>query len=354
MKAKYNFGIIGAGMIALDHIINLKKTNRANIKWLADIDKVKLMEYVTKFDIKNTTENYYDILADRDVDAIVICTPPNTHKDIFIAALNAGKHVLVEKPAAMNLSDIDEMIKISELHPELIALECSARHSRLQPKYQKIKEIINSGQLGDIYYIHHNSVAQQSRAGIEYHPNAKWFLDKKKSGGGPLFDWGVYDLSFHLGLLNDGANVKSINQAIIKSKLDSVDVGDHIFDVEEHFILNLRLDNGVAYYWERASHANMTASNETRIYGTKGGLKFGYCSWDAPGIEFFNVSENGKGKAQNQMITCADIENHDDAFALSNHYINVLDGKFKPELSLKTARKHLDIIFRCYKMAEKQ
>lgn len=354
MKAIYNFGIIGAGMIALQHIENLKKTNRANIKWLADIDKIKLKKFITEFDIQNTTENYCDILADQDVDAIVICTPPHTHKDIFIAALNAGKHALVEKPAAMSLSDIDEMIEIAELHPELIAMECSARHSRLQPKYKKIKEIIKSGQLGDIYYMHHNSVSQQSRAGIEYHPNAKWFLDKKKSGGGPLFDWGVYDLSFHLGLLNDAVNVKSIQQALIKNKLDCVDVGNHTFDVEEHFILNLLLDNGTAYYWERASHANMTVPNETRIYGTKGGLKFGYCSWDSPNIEYFNVSENGQGKAQNQMITSADFENHDDAFALSSHYIDVLDGKTKPELSLQVARKHLDIIFKCYKMAENQ
>jgi len=345
----YNIGIIGAGMIAEKHLDSFLKTKRVKIGWIADLREDALTRVKEKFPIEQTTTNYMDILNDKSVDAVIICTPPPIHKTVFIDAVAAGKHILVEKPLAMNLADIDVMIEAEKTNPNLVICDCSARHSRLQPKYKVVKDIIDSGVLGEIYFVHHNCIWRQNRAGIEYHPTAKWFLNKAIAGGGPLFDWGVYDLSFHLGVLGDKPELTKIQNVLLKNGLDAVDPGTDIFDVEEHFSANMEFTGGMRYYWERANNANMETDSETRIYGTRGGLKFGFHSWDPAEIIFYDVDNNSKGTARKQVIE-VDMSNHGgDDFELAAHYIRVLDGKEKVLMPLTLARKHLEIILECYK-----
>jgi predicted dehydrogenase len=347
MEKKIVFGIIGAGMIAEKHILGLQKTGNATVKWVARENGSKLIEFQDKYAIPFGTTNYREILADAEVDAIIITAPPALHHQLFFDSVNAGKHILLEKPAAIKKEHLDAMVKLAADHPELIISDCSSRHARLQPKFRKVKEIIDSGKLGEIYYIHHNAVARQSRPGIEYHPSAKWFLNKEIAGGGVLFDWGVYDLSFHLGLLNDEPQLENFNLLFMKNGLDQIDPGTDIFDVEEHFAVTMEFTGGLRYYWEHATNANVEATNETRIYGTKGGVKLSFCSWESPDIEFFDVENDGKGKARKEIIP-VDMSQQEDNDSLSAHFVNALLGKEKVEMPLSLAAKHLDIIFRIY------
>jgi predicted dehydrogenase len=346
----YNLGIIGAGMIARQHLEHLRKTGRANVTWIAAINPENLENVRQEFKIARKTHDYRDMLKDPDVDMVLIATPPHLHKEMFIEAVKAGKHILLEKPMALNAGEIDEMMKIKRLYPDVIAMECSGRHARLTPKFRKVKEIIDSGVLGEIYRIHHNSVARQGRPGIEFHPTAKWFLNRSKAGGGPLFDWGVYDLSFHMGLLGDTYEVEEIESVILKSDLDEVDPGTDTYDVEEHFVVNMRLNNNVTYYWERGGHANVEVPNETRIYGPRGGVKLAYCTWEDPVITFYDLDK--EGKARKQLIEL-DYSDQDDGYALSEHMLRVLDGEEKPVIPLEIATRHMDILFKCYEVAEK-
>ncbi len=343
-------GIIGAGMIAEKHISSLQKTKKASIKWIAELREDVLDKVKKTYEIQNGTKDYQDILNDEKVDAVIICTPPSSHKDIFLECLRAKKHILLEKPAAVKPEDISKMVEERQKNPELIVLEASCRHARLQPKFTFAKKIIGSGKLGDIYYIHHNCVFRQGRGGIEYHPTAKWFLNKAVAGGGPLFDWGVYDLSFHLGLLDDRPELESVKTLFTVNGLDEVDPGTDVFDVEEHGACVMEFSGGLRYYWERASNANMETSNETRIYGTKGGLKLNYCSWDPVEVEFFDVADNRKGKARKETLK-VDMSTHvDDEYALAEHFIYVLEGKEEPGMPIERAKKHLDIINRVYQL----
>jgi len=345
----YQVGVIGAGWIAKTHIRNLQLTGRAHIRWIAARNPENLEKVRAEFGIAFKTHDYRDMLNDPDLDLVIIATPPHLHKEMFIECCKSGKHILLEKPMALNMRDIEEMIKVKDQHPELMAMECSGRHSRLTPKFRKVKELIDSGALGEVYAINHSSVARQNRPGIEFHPPAKWFLDKSLAGGGPLFDWGVYDLSFHLGVLDDKPELEEVESAVLKAGLDEVDPGTDTYDVEEHLMVQLRLSKGVRYCWERAAHANMESPNETRIYGTRGGIKLAYCTWDEPVVIVYDLDEDGKAREKRIEL---DYKGLEDGFSLTTHLVRVLDGKEDPVVTLECAKKHMDILCKCREVAD--
>ncbi len=347
---KLTLALIGAGMIAEKHVTAFQKTGQANIKWVARKNEAKLQAFQDKFNIPNGTTDYKDILADPEVDAVVITTPPNVHYDMFVDSLYAGKHVLLEKPMSISRDKVQKMVDEGKKHPELKVCDCSCRHARLQPKYRKAKTIIDSGVLGDVYYIHHNSAWRQMRGGIEYHPEAKWFLNSEIAGGGHLLDWGVYDMSFHLGILSDTPELESIRAAFLKANLDKVDPGTDVNDVEEQFVTFLKFSKGLNYYWERANNAHVEVPNETRVYGTKGGIKLASCSWESDYIEYYDVEDEGRGKARMQKVE-VDMTGHDDDLALAEHFIDVVVNDKKPAMPLELAQKHLNIIFDIYDAA---
>jgi len=343
-------GLIGLGMIAERHIENFQELERSVVTWVADINEVVLARVANQYKIKNSTTHYQELLADPAVDAVVICTPPSTHCQIFLDTVQAQKHILLEKPMATDRQDMKKMLQAAAAHPELLICDCSCRHSRLQPKFKFVKEIIDSGELGEIYFIHHNFVRQQSRGGIEYHPQAKWFLNKSIAGGGPLLDWGVYDLSFHLGLLSDKPVLTHVRSLAV-NHLDQIDHQAPVFDVEEHGVSFLEFDTGLRYYWERASNAHNEAPSETRIYGTKGGLKFSFLSWDSELVELFYVEDEGRGKATRRELRVDMSDHKGDVAALDQHFIEVVLDGVEPAMPLPLAAKHLDIIFQIYEAA---
>ena len=198
---KSNLGIIGAGMYGKVLMRWFKQDERANILWVNSASEKTTKAAAQEFEVEKWTLDYRDILADPGVDAVVIATPPYLHAEQLSAALSARKHVLLEKPLAESVESARKIVAAVERAPDQIVLEASCRHTRLTRKFQFIKSIIDSGRLGTIYHLHHNHLARTTF--IEWNPGGAWAMNKKLAGGGPFIDWGVYDLSFHLGLLDD-------------------------------------------------------------------------------------------------------------------------------------------------------
>lgn len=143
-----NIGIIGAGMWGNVHMDTLHKSERATLRWVCDVNRKALDAAQTKFAIPNATEDYVTVLADPEVDAVVVATPPYTHVDIGMAAWRAGKHLLIEKPIAINRAQVAQFLDEVAQHPDLVVLEGSCRHVRLNPKFAFVKALIDSGKLG--------------------------------------------------------------------------------------------------------------------------------------------------------------------------------------------------------------
>src|SRR6187455_2518130 len=107
---RYNLGIIGAGMYGKVLMRHLQTDERANITWVNSASKGTVESASAEFGVPNLTLDYHEILADPDVDAVVIATPPYLHAEQIEAALASGKHVLLEKSMAESLESVRRIV----------------------------------------------------------------------------------------------------------------------------------------------------------------------------------------------------------------------------------------------------
>ncbi len=336
---QYNLGIIGAGMYGKILMRYFKQDERVNILWVNSASEATTKSAADEFGIEKWATDYHDILNDPTVDAVVIATPPFLHAEQLEAALSAGKHVLLEKPIAESRESLRRIVTAVEQSPNQIVLEASCRHTRLTRKFKFIKEIIDSGKLGEVYHIHHNSLSRGTF--IEYNPNGAWAMNKKLAGGGPFADRGVYDLSFHLGLLNDVPQLKSM-QSFKRNDLRDMSKLVAFSDVEQHGAAWMEFDTGLTYYYENGGGVHNETPNETRLYGTKGGLRFHHYSWDSNEVEFF-TTENGELRKETLTVNVTGAP--DDSHAITTHFLDCLDGTAQPLMSVQRAAKHMKILF---------
>jgi hypothetical protein len=115
-------------------------------------------------------------------------------------------------------------------------------------------------------------------------------------------------------------------------------------DIEEHGAAYMEFDGGLTYYYERGSGAHCEAANETRLCGTLGSARFGFCSWDAPEIEVFDVGKDGSERKETVPV---DMTGHrDDDQEWMTHFLDCLLNGAAPLMTVDLAAKHLDILFR--------
>lgn len=339
MSAKISVGIIGAGMWGKVEIEKFCQAPRAMVGWVCDLIPERLDAVRTKYPVHKTTPDFHDILADPGIEAVVIATPPYLHVPIAIEALEAGKHVLIEKPMAVDVSQTEQIEAAAKRHPNLVVLEGSCRHARLQPKFAFIKNIIESGTLGEIYHIHFSSLGQGTF--VEYNPQGTWALDKRLAGGGPFLDWGVYDLSFHLGILDDRPELAELKAFTISGLRDLTAWGAK-GDVEQHGAALLTFDTGLTFYYERGAGVHNQSPFETRIYGTRGGLHFKYPSWESNAIAHYYADDRPRKKTLRVDMSAHPQHDH---IPVVEHFLDCIRGQAQPIMPVALAGKHLRILF---------
>ena len=184
MAKKVRVGVIGAGAIGPAHISGFQQAKGAEVAAVCDVDAGRARGAAGKFGIEHVFTDYKKMLAADVVDAVSVCTPNNTHLPLTLAALAAGKHVLCEKPIAMNAREARRMVKAAKRARRLLLTAQSMRYGATS---RLLKAMAEGGRFGDIYYA---KGMMFRRAGI---PRG-WFQDKKQSGGGPIVDLGVHML----------------------------------------------------------------------------------------------------------------------------------------------------------------
>jgi len=187
-------GVIGAGIGAI-HLAAYNQLPRVEVVALAGLDDDRVRRVAAEYFVPQTYREYEHLLAARGIDAVSICLPNALHAPVSIAALQAGKHVLVEKPLARNSAESHTMIDAARATGRLLMVSFDKRY---RGDVQWIKEYIDSGALGKIYYA---KAHWMRRAGI---PRlGSWFVSKEQAGGGPLIDLGVHVLDIAMYLLGE-------------------------------------------------------------------------------------------------------------------------------------------------------
>ena len=338
MAAK-RLGVIGAGMWGTVHMNTIQEGGRAEIAWVCDTSPAALERAQETFHIPSATQDYHAMLADPTVDAVIVASPPFAHAVMAVDILRSGKHLLLEKPMARNEAEIVQILNEHKLHPELVVLEGSCRHARLNPKYQFVKSLIESGRLGEIYHISHRHLGQGTF--IEYNPNALWSMNRELSGGGPFMDWGEYDLSFHLGILGDRPELVAVRDARMVRNLRNLGAKAPVVDVEMHGYALLEYDNGMTYFYERGGGVHNESRNETRIYGTQGGLHFFYTAWEPATVTYFHG--DASTEKEEFVVDMSQHPRHDD-IPFIDHFIDCLEHTATPMMPVTLAAKHLRIL----------
>jgi len=201
--------IIGCGTIANSaHIPAYMKNPEAEIKYFCDLIPEKAQACVEKYGCGEAITDYHVALNDPEIVAVSVCTPNYGHPVIAIDAMRAGKHVLCEKPAARTLPEVLEMQKVQ--HETGMTLNIGVVN-RFNDAVNKIKQFIDSGELGDVFHVYVSFRAHRSIPGI-----GGAFTTKAIAGGGALIDWGVHYLDIVMYCCGDPKPLTVSGEAFCK------------------------------------------------------------------------------------------------------------------------------------------
>ncbi len=277
---KMRVGIIGCGWIAEAHIEAYLRMPDVEIVAGADLIPGKAKAFMEKFGVSNAKTDYAshkEMIEDKslDLDAVSICTYNRQHAQPAIDALNAGINVLLEKPFTVTLDEAVEVVRAEKKSGKVLSI---GFQPRMSPNYQKIKEIVESGALGKIYYI---MTGGGRRRGIPT-PFGTTFIEDKTAGLGALADIGCYALDM---VLNAVGNPKPLTVSGYKSdffgkdpkysgyRKDKAEEYSKLFSVDDFAAAFIRLEGDIILDFRIGWAMNCTYPCDTIIMGTKASLR---------------------------------------------------------------------------------
>jgi predicted dehydrogenase len=341
MMAKLKVGFIGVGGISNTHVPGWNASPHAEIVAGADLSEASLKIWGDRHGITRLSTKPEDLLADDSIDIIDICTPNMYHTPWVIKALEAGKHVICEKPLAPTPKDIKKMIAARDKSGKLLM---TAQHFRFSGVSRAVKAEIESGSLGNIYHARGWMLRRNA-----YIPT-QTFVYKKHSGGGACIDIGVHILDLTLWMMG---NPKPLTvSGVARSELGKISGNFSTWhggtmpkdsDVEEFASAFVRFDNGATLMLEVSwllHHDTTSEDMQMWLYGDKGGAHW-------PSAQFLSSNYKTKQHYNNILKNTKDVmEAH--AFECYEFARAIVDGRpspVPPEQSLQVL-SILDGIYR--------
>ena len=211
--------------------------------------------------------DYNEMLKECDLDAVSLATPPFVHEPATVAAANLGKHVFCEKPMARTATEARNMRDACDAAGVKLAYQSGG--TCLDPTSYAIRDYLTSGKLGDVYYGRLTSYRVRGRPNVDMFGFGRWFLNSVYSGGGTVYDTGVYDINRSIYLL--GSPQPATISGIAYRGMAPEYTGEEINDVEEHVSIFVRFTNGMSFTYEHGWASNMAGQPQgIFIFGSKG------------------------------------------------------------------------------------
>ena len=270
---KVKLGIIGCGGIANGkHMPAMKKIKEVEMTAFCDIIPERAEKACKDFGAEGAKvyEKYADLLKDESLDAVCVCTPNLSHSEITVAALKAGKHVMCEKPMAINYEEALKMIAAEKESGKLLTI---GYQNRYRPDSIYMKQECEKGTFGEIYFAKAKAIRRRAV------PTWGVFLDEEKQGGGPLIDIGTHSLDLTLYMMDNYKPKYAVGSIYHKLNGDT-QTGNAWGDwdpakvtVEDSAFGFVVMENGATIILESSWALNTLDEGEaqTQLCGTKGG-----------------------------------------------------------------------------------
>jgi predicted dehydrogenase len=270
-----NFGLIGAGQIAWPSAQSINTHPNARVVAAQDLNPERLERLSAEKGIPRRYAQSEELFADPDVDAVYIAVPNKFHAPLAKQALEAGKHVILEKPFAMNATEALEVVEAAQQSGKVFTV---GMNQRFNPDSLKVYDLSKKGVLGEIY---HAKAFWFRRSGIP--KLGTWFGKKELSGGGSLYDIGVHLLDLCLFTMD---NFKPVSvSGLTYTKFGNRGLGEGSwghserehkeFDVDDFATSLIRFENGATVTLDVswACHAEEASRNDVHLYGTDAGAQ---------------------------------------------------------------------------------
>lgn len=340
MADRLRCAVIGTGSIGIQHLTSLLTCPRAAAVAISETHAQRARETSERYKIPRIYSDYHEMLEHPDIDAVIIAVPNNLHAAIAIDALNARKHVLLEKPMATNAKEAAKIVETAKKMRRVIMV---AHHLRFHRQTQLAKGLIERGELGEVYHARSFWLRRNGIPRI-----GSWFTQKKLAGGGCTLDLGCHMLDTCLHLLKEFEVTAVSAQTYAKfgpRGLGEFDWGKseidpkRTCDVEDYSLAMLRLKNGQTVLLESSwagFHASDAREYGIELLGTNGGLSL------FPSTRFFRNGPHGYETINLEAPTVPHSENR------LHHFVScVLDGK-RPLVPIEESLKVQQILDAIY------
>jgi predicted dehydrogenase len=287
--------IVGCGGAAwVGHLPWLWENSHIELRATCALDENQARAAAQRWGAPRWYVDYHHLLGEEELDALVIATPPGSHAEIAVAALQRGLHVLVEKPMACRVEDCDAMILAAQRSDRVLAV---SHEKRFNPGFEKIKEIIDHGLLGQVFYlaVHWSAAVRLDPDALcppDYHESYLWRWTDPAAGGGILFDHFPHYLD--LWRWWTGAELEWVDATLLNVRGDLIGDSQRGGPHEDFAVAMTKMTDGSVGVFESGNagrglspllhigSARGEWSEYGMIYGTRGHLAFDVFPWDSP------------------------------------------------------------------------
>jgi len=251
---KLRFAVIGAGVIGNVHAFALTELPDVEIVAIADVDESKAAALADKYGVPTSTGDVAALLRRPDIDAVTVCTPSGLHADVAVAALTAGKHVVVEKPIDISLAAADRIIAAEQSSGKKVAVISQHRFDR---STEKVMSAVRSGNLGTIT----SAIASHAWwRGQSYYDSWDWRGTWAMDGGGAVMNQTVHTINLMVTMLGTPIEVFAYTACLAHERIE----------VEDTAVAVVKFSSGALgmIHGTTAAYPGLDAS--LRIFGSKG------------------------------------------------------------------------------------
>ena len=330
---KIRFGIIGCGRISKIHTSVLSRIPNASIAAVCDIVEERTKDYAQKFKCCYYTD-YKELLKSKGIDVVNVCTPTYLHADMAVDAAKSGKHVVTEKPMAATLADADRMIEACKKNGVKLFV---VKQNRYNPPIIKLKEALDAGQFGKIFYGKTSVYWQRDQ---RYYDEHVWFRTRHM-GGGVLINQASHNIDMLCWLMGP-----------VESVFAKIDTFTHTAETEDFGLGMVRFKSGALGIVEATTciyPKNLEGS--ITIFGENGSVKVGGIQMNETQLWEFRNSHNEEGINQRNSATPTDVYGYGH-IRFFEDVLRVIQGEDIPYVDGNEGRPSLELILAMYKSAQ--